>query len=101
MLGQCVRYRRLLRHQPALCPCAAAELWAILLMPQRSVGAPDTSELKELTQLLLSLLDTVERLPEGPERQTAINQIGSFQRRLERLFGNPIPRASGSADDPD
>jgi len=62
-------------------------------MPQRFVGVPDTCELKELAQLLLSLLDTAQRLPEGPERQTAINQIGSFQKRLAALIRQSDPES--------
>ena len=66
-------------------------------MPQRSIGVPEAGQLKELAQLLVSLLDAAERLPEGPERQGTINQIGSFQKRLAALIRGEGPEC----DDPD
>jgi hypothetical protein len=45
----------------------------------------EVSELKELTQMLLKLLEAAERLPEGPERQSFLRTIDDFQRRLQRL----------------
>ena len=43
------------------------------------------SELKELTSLLLNLLEAAQSIPEGPERQALIGTIRDFQRRLAAL----------------
>ena len=53
--------------------------------------APATSELQELTRLLLDLLEAAQRLPEGPERQAALKQINDFQQRLAKF----IPKNGG------
>ena len=47
---------------------------------------PEVSELKELTQLLLNLLEAAQRLPEGAERQSAFGKIADFQRRLATII---------------
>jgi hypothetical protein len=62
-------------------------------MPQRSIGVPETGELKELAQLLVTLFDAAQRLREGSERQEAINQIGGFHRRLVALIGESDPES--------
>ena len=54
-------------------------------MSERHVTVPEASELKELVQLLLNLLEAAQRLPEGPERQSAFREIDGFQKRLARL----------------
>jgi len=43
------------------------------------------SELKELTSMLLNLLEAAQSIPEGPERRALIGTIGDFQRRLAAL----------------
>jgi hypothetical protein len=55
--------------------------------------APATSELQELTRLLLDLLEAAQRLPEGPEQQAALKQIDDFQQRLAKFI--PKNRRSG------
>jgi len=54
-------------------------------MTERDVRVPKASELKELAQLLLNLLEAAQRLPEGPGRQSAFREIDGFQKRLARL----------------
>ena len=43
------------------------------------------SELKELTGMLLNLLEAAQSIPEGPERRALIGTIGDFQMRLAAL----------------
>jgi hypothetical protein len=43
------------------------------------------NELKELTSMLLNLLEAAQSIPEGPERRALIGTIGDFQRRLAAL----------------
>jgi len=43
------------------------------------------SELKELTGMLLNLLEAAQSIPEGPERRALIGTIGNFQMRLAAL----------------
>jgi hypothetical protein len=43
------------------------------------------SELKELTSMLLNLLEAAQSIPEGPERRALIGTIGDFQIRLAAL----------------
>ena len=54
-------------------------------MSQRAIGISEIDELKETVQLLASLWEAAQRLPEGSDRQEALKQIGGFQRRLEAL----------------
>jgi hypothetical protein len=49
---------------------------------QRAVGISESDKLKEIVQLLVSLWEAAERLPEGSGRQDALRQIGSFERRM-------------------
>ncbi len=49
---------------------------------------PEINELKKLTQLLLNLFETAQRLPDGPERQAAFREINDFQTRLARLISD-------------
>ncbi len=46
---------------------------------------PKASELNELAQLLSSLFEAAQQLPEGPERRSAIRMIDDFFRRLGTL----------------
>ena len=55
--------------------------------------APATSELQELTRLLLGLLEAAQQLPEGPKQQAAFKQIDNFQQRLAKFI--PKNRRSG------
>jgi hypothetical protein len=52
---------------------------------------PEISELKELVQLLGSLLEAAERLPEGTGRHAALEQIADFERRLAALIRQSGP----------
>jgi hypothetical protein len=54
-------------------------------LSRRTIGMPEADELKDLTRLLTSLWEAAQRLPEGPDRQDAFSQIGSFHRRLAAL----------------
>jgi hypothetical protein len=45
----------------------------------------EADELKEAAFLLANLWESAQRLPEGPERNDAFEQIASFQRRVEAL----------------
>ena len=45
----------------------------------------EADELKDLAQLLTSLWEAAQRLPEGSERQDAFRQIGSFHRRVAAI----------------
>jgi hypothetical protein len=54
--------------------------------------------INELSELIAALLNTVRRLPPGPERQAALKQVGLFQVRLNTLAAQlpgPSPRAAG------
>ncbi len=42
----------------------------------------EANEAEELTQLLLSLFDAAQQLPEGAERQNAFRTVDGFQKRL-------------------
>ena len=44
-------------------------------MSQRTVGISETDKLKETVQLLASLWEAAQRLPEGSDRQDALEQI--------------------------
>ena len=46
----------------------------------------DLAEAKELLLLLLKMLASAQELPDGPERRTALKQIGVFQRRLGAIL---------------
>ena len=54
-------------------------------MSQCVVGVSRTDELNELARLLANLRETAQRLPAGAERDEAIGQIGSFERRFATL----------------
>jgi hypothetical protein len=43
-------------------------------------------DLKELSGLLKTLLDSARKLPPGPARYAALKQIGKFQVRLSALM---------------
>jgi hypothetical protein len=61
-----------------------------LTLSRRTVGMPEADELKDMTRLLASLWEAAQRLPEGPERQDAFRQIGSFHRRVAALITRPF-----------
>jgi hypothetical protein len=48
-------------------------------MPTRSTKEPELSALAELEELLGVLLESARRLPAGPDRYSALKQIGIFQ----------------------
>jgi Mg2+ and Co2+ transporter CorA len=50
-------------------------------LSQSEVGISETDKLNEMVQLLASLYEAAQRLPDGSERQEALRQIGGFQRR--------------------
>ena len=52
-------------------------------LSQRAVGISEIDKLKETVQLLASLWEAAQLLPEGSDRQDALEQIGGFQRRVE------------------
>lgn len=58
-------------------------------LSRRAVGRSE-HELQEMTQMLASLCQAAQRLPEGPERQNAIREIDGFQRRLAALVARPL-----------
>ena len=45
----------------------------------------ETHELQEMAQMLASLREVAQRLPEEPERRNALREIDGFQRRLAAL----------------
>jgi hypothetical protein len=47
---------------------------------------PETTDLYELTLLLMRLFERVQRLPLGPERSAALEQISDFQLRLGTIL---------------
>jgi hypothetical protein len=51
-------------------------------LSQHAVGISESDKLKEIVQLLVSVWEAAERLPEGSERQNALRQIGTFERRV-------------------
>ena len=53
---------------------------------------PDATDVHELMLLLMRIFERVRRLPRGPERAAALEQIKDFQRRLEIILKN---RAGG------
>jgi hypothetical protein len=53
---------------------------------------PDTTDVHELLLLLMRIFERVRRLPLGPERSAALEQITDFQRRLGIILKN---RAGG------
>jgi hypothetical protein len=55
-------------------------------LSRRTIGMPETDELKDTTLLLASLWEAAQRLPEGSERQDVFRQIGSFHWRLAALI---------------
>ena len=55
-------------------------------MNEPSNRVSEISELKQLAQLLESLLEAAQRLPEGAERRAALEQISDFQRPLAALI---------------
>ena len=59
-------------------------------MSRRTVGMPETDELKDMTRLLASLWEAAQRLPEGSERQDAFRQIGTFHRRVAALIARTL-----------
>jgi hypothetical protein len=61
-------------------------------LSQRAVGISETDKLKETLQLLASLWDAAQRLPEGSDRQDTLEQIGGFHRRVEAFIGGQLTR---------
>jgi hypothetical protein len=59
-------------------------------LSRRTIGMSDADELKDMAQLLASLWEAAQRLPEGSERQEAFRQIGSFHRRVAALAARAI-----------
>jgi len=51
-------------------------------LSQSEVGISETDKLNEMVQLLASLYEAAQRLPDASERQEALRQIGGFQRRM-------------------
>jgi hypothetical protein len=47
---------------------------------------PENEKLKEIVQLQASLWRTAQHLPAGAERENALREIGSFQRRMTALI---------------
>jgi hypothetical protein len=47
---------------------------------------PETTDLYELLLLLMRLFERVQRLPLGPERSAALEQIRDFQLRLGTIL---------------
>src|SRR3984885_9763696 len=58
---------------------------------RRKTKISEADELKEAAFLLANLWESAQRLPEGPERNDAFEQIASFQRRGEGVV-YPPPR---------
>ena len=52
----------------------------------------DGTDIHELLQLLINILETIRRLPQGPERIAALAQIKDFQSRLSAIL---LRRADG------
>jgi hypothetical protein len=50
----------------------------------------EADEFKDMKRLLASLWEAAQRLPEGPERQDAFRQIGSFHRRMAALIARTL-----------
>ena len=62
----------------------------IQTLSRRTVGIPEADELKagdmkDMARSLANLWEAAQRLPEGPERQDAFRQIGSFHWRVAAL----------------
>ena len=51
-----------------------------------AVRVPENEKLKEIVQLQASLWRTAQHLPAGAERENALREIGSFQRRMTALI---------------
>jgi hypothetical protein len=56
------------------------------MLSQSKVGISETDKLNEIVQLLASLWEGAQLLPEGSERQGALRQIGGFQKRVAALI---------------
>ena len=61
-----------------------------IMLSRRAVGISETHELQEMAQMLASLCEAAQRLPEGPERQNALREIDGYQRRLAALVARPL-----------
>jgi hypothetical protein len=59
-------------------------------LSQRAVGISEIEKLKETVRLLAGLWEAAQRLPEGLDRQDALDQIGGFQRRVEAFIRRSI-----------
>jgi hypothetical protein len=57
---------------------------------RRTVGMSEADEFQDMKRLLASLWEAAQRLPEGPERQDAFRQIGSFHRRMAALIARTL-----------
>ena len=55
-------------------------------MSNRIKQGPDGDDLRELLQLLMHIFEMVRRLPPGPERVAALEQIRDFQTRLRAIL---------------
>ena len=55
-------------------------------LSQSEVEISETDKLNEIVQLLASLWEGAQRLPEGSERQGALRQVGGFQKRVAVLI---------------
>jgi hypothetical protein len=51
----------------------------------RCAGISEADKLQDIAQLLASLWEAAQRLPEGSERHDAFREIGSFQKRAAVL----------------
>jgi len=65
-------------------------------LSQRTVGISEIDKLKETVQLLASLWEAAQRLPEGSDRQDALEQIGGFQRRVEAFIRRSTLKAQAA-----
>jgi hypothetical protein len=52
---------------------------------QTSVEVPEQRELQEIVSLLADLCDAASKLPEGAERQNALQEIRGYQVRIAGL----------------
>jgi hypothetical protein len=49
------------------------------------VTPADVQELKDLTEQLIKLIETAQRLPRKSDRRTAFQEISQYRDRLDRL----------------
>jgi hypothetical protein len=54
-------------------------------MSERRESLPERRELQQLVQALATLVETADRLPAGPERTAAIEEIAGLHEKVNRL----------------